>query len=218
MTQVYNIISIVAFSLAGVFFFVSVFLWFKFNVWEIIGDLSGRNAKKSIKQMRQENEKSGVNLYRPSGSYGARGESGEISVRQNSTQTNTDEIKTGGMKTGGISTAGLKTARAIDSDEGSNATTLLSDSVVDDENATTILDSGATELLDDGATELLEDGATELLDDGATELLDDGATQLLDEGTTVLTSPAGDLQSAVNQAKLTIIQSIVLIHTDEEIA
>lgn len=205
MTQLYNIISIVAFSLAGVFFLVSLFLWFKFNIWEVIGDLTGRNAKKSIQQMRQENEKSGVNLYRTSGSYGARGGSGEISVRQNSTKTETDEIKTGGISTGGI-----KTARITSVDEGNNATTLLSENNTDDENVTTILDSGATELLDDGATELL--------DGGETELLDDGATELLDEGTTVLTDLAANPQSTVNPTKLTIIQSIVLIHTDEEIA
>lgn len=204
MTQVYNIISIVTFSLAGVLLIVSIFLWFKFNIWDIIGDLSGRNAKKSIKQMRQENEKSSVNLYRPSGSYGGKGESGEISVRQNSTKTETDEIRTGGM-----TAEGIKVSRTLIVDEGSNATTLLADTATEDENATTILDSGETELLDDGATELL--------DYGATELLDDGATQLLDEGTTVLTSITGDLQSDVIPAKLTIIQSIVLIHTDEEI-
>ncbi len=209
MTQVYNIISIVAYSLAGVFFLVSVFLWFKFGIWEIIGDLSGRNAKKSIKQMRQENENSGVNLYRPAGSYGARGDSGEISVRQNSTKTetggmDTGGMKTGGMKTGSITTDGMKVTRTVPMDEGSNETTLL--------------DSGAIELLDEGATELLDDGATELLDEGATQLLDEGATELLDEGTTVLSETVVENRNTVVTPKWTILQSIVLIHTDEEIA
>lgn len=66
MAQTYNIISIVAFSLAGVGLIVSVILWFKFGIWGIIGDLSGRTAKKSIEQMRAENEKSGIKSYRPS--------------------------------------------------------------------------------------------------------------------------------------------------------
>lgn len=66
MAQTYNLISIVAFSLAGVGLIVSVILWFKFGIWGIIGDLSGRTAKKSIEQMRAENEKSGIKGYRPS--------------------------------------------------------------------------------------------------------------------------------------------------------
>lgn len=197
MSQVYNIISIVAYSLAGVFFLVSVFLWFKFNIWDIIGDLSGRNAKKSIKQMRQENENASVNLYRHSGTYGSTGNSGEIGIRQNSTRSVTEEMQ----ETGDEKTAILNENALMDGDD-----------------ATTILDDGATELLDGGATELLDDGATELLDDGATELLDDNATELLDEGTTVLTDTPGDLQKSVAMSKWTILQSIVLIHTDEEIA
>lgn len=66
MAQTYNIISIVAFSLAGLGLAVSVFIWFKFDIWGIIGDLSGRTARKSIEQMRAENEKSGKKSFRPS--------------------------------------------------------------------------------------------------------------------------------------------------------
>ena len=66
MAQTYNIISIAAFSLAGAGLIVSVILWFKFGIWGIISDLSGRTAKKSIEQMRAENEKSGKKSFRPS--------------------------------------------------------------------------------------------------------------------------------------------------------
>ena len=65
MAQTYNIISIVAFSLAGVGLIVSVLIWIKFDIWGIIGDLSGRTARKSIEQMRAENEKSGKKSFRP---------------------------------------------------------------------------------------------------------------------------------------------------------
>ena len=65
MAQIYNIISIVAFSLAGVCLAFSVFCWIRFKIPKIIGALSGRTAKKSIEQMRSENEKSGKKSYRP---------------------------------------------------------------------------------------------------------------------------------------------------------
>lgn len=60
MADIYNIISIVAFSLAGIFLILSIFFWFKYKIPKIIGDLSGRTARKSIAQMRSENEKSGA--------------------------------------------------------------------------------------------------------------------------------------------------------------
>lgn len=65
MTQIYQIISIVTFSLAAVSLGLAVILWFKFRIWKIIGDLSGRTAKKSIERMRSANEKSGRKSYRP---------------------------------------------------------------------------------------------------------------------------------------------------------
>ncbi len=65
MAQIYTIISITAFSLAGIFFLTSCFLWFKFGIMKIIGDLSGRTAKKSIEQMRANNEKTGRKDFRP---------------------------------------------------------------------------------------------------------------------------------------------------------
>ncbi len=39
---------------------LAVLLWFKFCIPSVIGDLSGRTARKSIAKMREENEKSGV--------------------------------------------------------------------------------------------------------------------------------------------------------------
>lgn len=73
MAQIYTIISITAFSLAGIFFLTSCFLWFKFEILKIIGDLSGRTAKKSIEQMRADNEKTGRKDFRPTPAAKARG-------------------------------------------------------------------------------------------------------------------------------------------------
>lgn len=56
-SEVFEMISMIAFVLAGILFVFSIFWWFKFDIWGIIGDLSGRTAKKSIARMREDNEK-----------------------------------------------------------------------------------------------------------------------------------------------------------------
>ncbi len=53
MASTYNLISTITFILAAIFFLLSVFLFFKFNIIKISGDLSGRNAKKSISEMKK---------------------------------------------------------------------------------------------------------------------------------------------------------------------
>lgn len=65
MAQIYRMVSIAAFSLAGVSLVLAVIFWVKFRIWKVISDLSGRTAKKSIEQMRAANEKSGKKSYRP---------------------------------------------------------------------------------------------------------------------------------------------------------
>lgn len=45
MAQIYQTISIVTFSLAAVSLILAVVLWFKFDIWKIIGDLSGSTGK-----------------------------------------------------------------------------------------------------------------------------------------------------------------------------
>lgn len=63
--SLFRIIAIVSFALAIAFLVFAIFAFIKFKIPKIIGDLSGRNAKKSIEQMREENEKSGKKAFRP---------------------------------------------------------------------------------------------------------------------------------------------------------
>ncbi len=62
---IFRIISIVCFSVAGVSLLLAVFLFIKFRIISVIGDLTGKTARKSIEKMREENEKSGVKSHRP---------------------------------------------------------------------------------------------------------------------------------------------------------
>lgn len=63
--RIANIMFYIFLVLALITLVFGVFCFIKFNIPRIIGDLSGRNAKKSIEQMRAENEKSGKKSFRP---------------------------------------------------------------------------------------------------------------------------------------------------------
>ena len=59
LSETLSTVTIVSYVLAGVFLAFAVFSFIIFKIPNVIGDLSGRNAKKSIAQMRENNEKSG---------------------------------------------------------------------------------------------------------------------------------------------------------------
>lgn len=65
MASAFKIVSIVLFILAAVCLAFGIFAFITFKIPTIIGDLTGRNAKKSIEQMRESNEKGGNKSYRP---------------------------------------------------------------------------------------------------------------------------------------------------------
>lgn len=65
MAETLSIISIISFVAAGVFLAIAIVLFTVFKIPSVIGDLSGRNARKSIEQIRKNNEKSDNNTYRP---------------------------------------------------------------------------------------------------------------------------------------------------------
>lgn len=73
MAQTLQTLSTVSFAAAGVCFVVAVFFWFFFKIPAVFGDLSGRNARKSIARMRAANERSGVKSYKESKTNAERG-------------------------------------------------------------------------------------------------------------------------------------------------
>ena len=66
MAQTLQTLSIISFAVAGVCLVLAVFFWFFFQIPNVIGDLSGRTARKSIAKMRAANEKTGVKSYKES--------------------------------------------------------------------------------------------------------------------------------------------------------
>lgn len=57
MADTYSFISVITFVLAGVFFILSCILFFVLDIRKVVGDLSGRNARKSIEEMKKKQER-----------------------------------------------------------------------------------------------------------------------------------------------------------------
>ncbi len=73
MAGTLSTLSIISFVMAGVFLVLSILIWIIFRIPTVIGDLSGRTARKSIAKMRAANEKSGSKGYRESRTNAERG-------------------------------------------------------------------------------------------------------------------------------------------------
>ncbi|MFR5875175.1 MAG: hypothetical protein ACLUFN_01655 [Eubacterium sp.] len=130
-----NIVSIILFALAGICLVVAIYSFIRFNIPRVIGELTGRTAKKSIAQMREKNAKTGDKSHSPSAESKERG-------------TLTDKIDEKEVE---------QTAKTSDStellDEG---TELLSNQYDNDENGTELLNDNATEILNDETSVLSE--------------------------------------------------------------
>lgn len=139
MANIFKISTIVLFVLAGVCLAFAIFAFITFKIPNVIGDLTGRNARRSIEQMRQENEKSGKKSHRPHPVASDRG-------------TLTEQIKE--SKKLSKNTAPMQNKKPKQNvSDGSGATDVLKDI-----NATVNLnyDVNGTEILSEG-TEVLSD-------------------------------------------------------------
>ena len=231
-----GIVSKVMFALAAVCLAFALYSFIVFKIPAVIGDLTGRTAKKSIEKMRRENETSGKKSFRPTA---AAMERGTITTPVNESKK---ERKRLSKSTNKVQTSkSAPTATAQKSTAGSNATVSLGY----DSDATEVLQgNGSAHANGTETTEILPDkkpaqeyaqNATEILtetisapaysqetvqlstDTLATQKLeyDDGGTEVLSDGTQVLSQ--ADLNRALHETavKMKMVQDIVLIHTEE---
>lgn len=148
MAQTLQTLSIISFAVAGVCLVLAIFFWFFFKIPTVIGDLSGRTARKSIAKMRAANEKTGAKSYKES-------------------KTNAER----GKLTGTMPDSGKLKKKKDVTDDGKPETGLLAENKADG------LESEATGVLDE-ATGILESETTGLLiDENATAPLDTPAHQ-----------------------------------------
>lgn len=132
MAQTLQTLSIISFAVAGVCLVLAIFFWFFFKIPTVIGDLSGRTARKSIAKMRAANEKTGAKSYKESKTNAERG-------KLTGTMPDSDKLK----------------KKKSATDDGKPETGLLSDNMAEelDSEATGILGSETTGLLiDENAT------------------------------------------------------------------
>ena len=71
--EILSLVSLISYIIAGISLVLAVFFWFAFKIPSVIGDLSGRTARKSIARMRASNEKAGGQGYKPSATNANRG-------------------------------------------------------------------------------------------------------------------------------------------------
>lgn len=118
-------------GLSGFMLLVSIFLFFKLKIVEVVGDLTGSNAKKAIRDIRERNKVTGNKAYKPS----------EVNQKRGRI---TDKISNSGNlysfhESSNISAGTEKLEKAVHSSETEmpdNHTTLLQNK---DNNQTTVL-------------------------------------------------------------------------------
>lgn len=136
--DIYRYIFIGGAILAGIMLVTSVLLFFLLKIPHVLGDLTGRNARKAIESIRNQNELSGDKLYKTSQVNRERGKLTDKISPSGSLMRDPSGILGGGaMATEKISTQELPPE--------ANETTVL-----DAANETTVLNSeaGETTLLD----------------------------------------------------------------------
>ena len=196
----YEIITMACFIAAGVFFVISIVLFFVLDMVKVIGDLTGHTAKREIENIRSQNQMTGNKAYKPSKVNAERGKltdkispSGKIQQKDSMKfggSVGTEKIASGGLN------SGYEDTTLLESQEGSETTVLYSGAngaANEATSETTVLYQGSSE------TTVLNPEASE------TTVLNGSVMQ---DGTTVL----NENQEAV---ALCVLQEIKFISTDE---
>lgn len=120
--EIYKIISTVGFILAAIMLILSIFLFFKFNIPKVIGDITGKTAKKAIQRIHEQNEQSGDKAYKSSPVNIARGKimdkvtnSGNLIVQDN--RPIVVDVGTGKISTQELNDQNQTTVLCSDSDD-----------------------------------------------------------------------------------------------------
>ena len=172
--EILSLISTISFVIAVISFVLAVLFWFAFKIPAVIGDLSGRTARKSIAKMRASNERGAGKGYKPSATNVSRGKTTD--PMRDSRKVKADPLGKIPEQPAGEAT-------------GMPETGLLATNKAD------VTDAQHTELLAD------QDVTGLLVADEATEMLHDESKRIRRTG----------------GKKLTMLEEVMLIHTDEVI-
>lgn len=221
LSEVLPIISIVSFVLAGVALLVAVVLFIKFKIPSVIGDLSGRTARKSIAQVREYNEKSGKKAHSSSPVNQNRGKVTDAMPQPKPTKAETKEQKKAAKKAAKKAQTGVlkdNKAQKINSEE----TELLENNVrrpVFDDNATAPLNETAplhtldTDVTGEETAPLNETAPLYTQDTDVTG----EETTALNETSLLGSEEAVEKPSFVPKKELSSLDDVMMIHTSEVI-
>lgn len=145
MAGVYGIISMIGFILAIVFFVAAVILFFIFRIDRVIGNLTGMNARKAMKERQKkalENDNHNSNSFSYADFDVTTDElaTDELTTDKLATdKLSTDKLTTDKLATGKLSMDKLATGK-LSTDELSSETSILSsDAIISNDNVTEIL-------------------------------------------------------------------------------
>lgn len=200
MSEILYIISYIAFGIAALSLIVTIIIWIKFDIRKVIGDVTGRNARRSIEEMREKNQKQISDYSNHAIDYNkmSNAKKGKTTGRLGWTTTGklNKNSKTG--KTG-------KTENILGADQGAEDTsTLIPES---SDSGTVSLDFNKTELIKEPETVSLEENTILIDDEEQTGLLAYDSDDIEEEGTALL----------VDDMPSKIICSYTIVHTDEVI-
>lgn len=233
MAKTLTDLSTVFFIVAAVGLVLAVFLWVFFNIPKVIGDLSGKTAKRSVAKIRAANEQSGYKSYRPSEANVLRGKltepvpEEEKRKRMRSAQAKGYYSKGTGDMTEGKSTSHLSDAPnmpGVSASVKSGSVAAASAAVGETEKISTTTELPSAKINEE--TEALSQGEETAALDLSIDLNEE--TQALNRDSTEETAildrcddPASTGRKyrvvGTGKIKLRIVEEIMLIQTDEVI-
>jgi len=136
--EIYRYIFIGAAILCGAMIVTSILLFILLKIPKVIGDLTGRTARKAIENIRNQNESSGDKTYRSSLVNQERGKLTDKISPSGRLIRNPTDLLGGAMATEKIGTQQLVSDETTVLDSG-NETTVLTDELENSGNETTLL-------------------------------------------------------------------------------
>lgn len=218
----WQIVSIVGYSLSGILFIIVIIMFFKMNIRAIYGDLTGKNAEKHIRAIREQSGKRVYRRYEPSPYNLERGELTEPIPKSKRLWKSGKLRKTGPMTSEDlderIQTGNFATSRKLERMK-VGATPVPSTPIATKQqlDETELLVDETELLLDE--TELLVDETQVLADE--TQVLAEGTQVLIDDDETVLLGNTGELypedRPKRREISFTMVKDMKITHTDENI-
>lgn len=148
MADTLQTLSVISYVIAGICFALAVILWFRFKIPDVINDLTGKTAKKTIAKMRSANEKSGVKFYKQSATNVERGKLTVTASNLKETKNQNDNSENNRPETGLLDenkSQGVESVKTEVLDEVTDVLDFEATQVLDDEESTPLLNSQTDE-------------------------------------------------------------------------